>query len=155
MIRKIAFPNKPRIPAYLREKAKNITSNHFVQVHLDDPIISIAKQIPYPHERQRHSMVVLGNGGVETHTDDLSGYLDTNFCIPFHLPRGAAFSQNYDSVIMETGKCYSFNHREDHSVQIPNSSYTYSAFIIVAILTPRGLQDEHWREEMARKQQWY
>lgn len=134
MIRRLTLTSKPRIPAALRMKARKHPGRHFYQVQLEEPITSIAKLIPYPAERQVHSMVVLGDGGVERHTDDLPEFLATAYCVPFHIPRNARIWQEEECRIMEEGNCYSFNHEIDHAIDSPEGSQTYAAFIVVDIL---------------------
>lgn len=118
----------------LRAKARKHPGRHFYQFQLEEPITSIAKLIPYPAERQVHSMVVLGDGGVEMHTDDLDEFLATAYCVPFHIPKNARIWQDEECRIMEEGNCYSFNHERDHAIDSPEGSQTYAAFIVVDIL---------------------
>lgn len=149
MIRRVAFSIKPRIPAVVREAAKeHALDKSFFEVQLDDLIPSIANQIPYSFERQIHTLIVLGNGGVESHCDIMvTDYNDTFYCIPFHLPQGATISQKDHRVALELGACYTFNHKDYHGVEVPDSCQTYSAFIVVSVLSLRGLEDERRRKE--------
>lgn len=140
MIRRIKS-NKMRIPSSLRQLAKTMVDFDFKQIQLDLPVYSIAKIIPYPVERQLHSLVVLGCGHVEMHTDDISDCISTSFCIPFHLPKGARLCQEGGYLVrMKEGVCYSFNQRERHGVDVPDSSYTYSAFIVVDVLSKEAMK---------------
>lgn len=134
MIRRLKPTSKPRIPAEIRAKARKYPGRRFYQSQLDNPITSIAKMIPYPIERQFHSLVVLGDGGVETHTDDLDDFLATAYCVPFHIPKNARLWQEDECRVMEEGECYSFNHERDHAVDSPEGCQTYAAFIVVDIL---------------------
>lgn len=133
MIRKVVTKNKIRIPASLRSEAKRGSGRSFWQFFIDTPIRSVSKIIPFPIERQVHSLVVLGDGWVQEHVDHLPDFNKTAYCIPIHLPRGATFHQ-YDQVrLLEEGSCYSFNHNEMHGVSVPEGCKTYSAFLIVDI----------------------
>ena len=134
MIRCLRVQSKFIIPSALRRLAKIYADSSFRQVELDSPIPSIARAIPYPIGRQSHCLVVLGNGGISEHADSLPDYLSTAYCIPFHIPRGARLWQNDQRVIMEPGRCYCFNQSDYHKVDVPDSSRTYSAFVVVDIL---------------------
>ncbi|MEG1350440.1 MAG: hypothetical protein RSD49_20630 [Hafnia sp.] len=133
MIRKLTLATKPRIPAKLRKAAKNLSDMRFRQIQLSEPVSSIAKLIPYPVERQRHSLIVLGSGQVPTHEDDTQHILATSYCIPFHLPKNARLHQNYQKVMMVEGACYSFNQNDSHGVDSPEDCQTYAAFIVVDV----------------------
>lgn len=135
MIRRHALRAKPRIPASLMEHILKFRFREFYQHFLDDPLLSVAKSIPYPIERQVHSLIMLGDGGIPEHTDNLKSVLSTAYCVPLHIPRGSRLIQGHQSIRMRKRHLYSFNHHDYHSVSIPDGAGTYGLFLIVDILT--------------------
>ncbi len=131
MIRK--FRLHARLPGHLRDLTRKTYSEDFKEILLENPIGFVAKQIPYPVERQAHALIILGYGHVDMHTDYLIDYNKTSYCIPIHLPKDARLCQNDQLVKMEIGWCYSFNHEEMHGVDVPDGCRTYTALLIVDI----------------------
>lgn len=134
MIRRIKLKTKLKIPAKLRGLAKRYSSRSFEQIELEQSVASVVGAIPYPENRQVHSLVVLGSSYIEEHTDTLRDFISTSYCIPIHIPKGARLWQCDQRVSMVSGTCYSFNQSDYHKVDAPEDSRTYSAFLIVDIL---------------------
>lgn len=142
MIRQLKLHDKLRIPAKLRAMALDLTDIDFAQRELDDPVLSIARVIPYPVERQVHTLIVLGGGATGQHTDWLPEFHNITYCVPFHIPMRAMLRQEYQSVLLQNGCCYSFNKSVDHGVDVPDTVKTYSAFIVIDIMTEKALKDK-------------
>lgn len=142
MIRQIKLHDKIRIPAKLREMALGLTDISFAERELEEPVLGIAKFVPHPVSRQVHTLIVLSSGATKQHTDWLPEFLDTTYCVPFHLPMRAMLRQEHQSVLIENGACYSFNKSLDHGVDVPGDAKTYSAFIVIDVLTEKAFADK-------------
>jgi hypothetical protein len=135
MIRRHALKVQPRIPVLLMKHMLKFRCREFYQHFLEEPVLSIARSIPYPIDRQVHSLIMLGQGGIPEHTDDLKSVLGTAYCMPLHIPKDARLIQGAQSVILTKRSLYSFNHHDYHGVSIPEGSGTYSLFLVADILT--------------------
>ena len=144
MIRRHPLTTMIRIPAALRSEALRYKDHHFKQVFLDKPVMSLAKQIPYPVERQMHNLIVLGDGHLEPHFDSIDGALETAFCFPVHYPKGTRLIQEYQAVRLRKRELYSLNHAVMHAVDTPETARTFSVFLCVDIMTP---EDYAWRKK--------
>lgn len=144
MIRRHRLTAMIRIPAALRREALRYKDHHFKQVFLDKPVMSLARHIPYPVERQIHNLIVLGDGYLEPHFDSIEGALETAFCFPLHYPKGMRLFQEDQAVKVRKHELYSLNHAVMHAVDVPETARTFSVFLCVDIMTP---QDYAWRKK--------
>ena len=144
MIRRHTLSSIVRIPDDLRRDALRCKHQHFRQILLDKPIMTLARQIPYPVDRQMHSLIMLGDGFLEPHEDDLEGEQDTAYCYPIHFPRGARLFQEYQQVELAKNTLYSFNHAVSHGLYVPDTAKTFSLFLCVGILTTK---EYAWRKK--------
>jgi hypothetical protein len=128
MIRRHALRGQPRIPALLMQHMVKFRFREFYQCSLEQPVPSVAQSIPYPADRQVHSLIMLGEGGIQEHTDNLKSLLGTAYCMPLHIPKGARLVQGAQSVILAKRSLYSFNQHDYHGVSIPEGGVGRIAF---------------------------